>query len=175
MAILKGTPCGGVLLDDEIFDVVEDVITVQGAVPILTTTAMCGVLLDGSVFEVLGEPYNFVITSTNRLDDNVTATVTANCGGLVCDARFFSLKDDGSLSFREGFFLTLNVIPADASVVVNDGEKDIEPFEQGKHIYLLEDGNATYTWTVSKSGYKTETGQVTASENKIIEVNLTTE
>lgn len=175
MAILKEIPCGGILLDDEIFDVVDDIITVQGAIPIQVTTAMCGVLLDGSVFEVLGEPYNFVVTSTNRPDDNIPATVTANCGGLIGDARFFSIKNDGSLTFREGFFLTLNVTPADASVVVNDGEKDIEPFEQGKHIYLLEDGNATYTWTVSKTGYQTQTGQVTASENKTIEVNLTTE
>jgi hypothetical protein len=62
------------------------------------------------------------------------------------------------------YFLKVNSIPADATVVVKQGTTEIEPING---VYLVED-TKTYTVTVNKTGYVEFTETVTVSSQDIV-------
>ncbi|WP_308588939.1 S-layer homology domain-containing protein [uncultured Oscillibacter sp.] len=65
--------------------------------------------------------------------------------------------------------VTFAVTPADAAVEVKDGETVVPANADG--TYTLEQGKA-YAYTVSADGYVTETGALTATEDKTVTVTL---
>lgn len=100
MAVLQNVPCGGVLLDDAVFAVNNGVITLadKEADEITTTVTMCSLEFDGAYFQIVGSPYQFILTSAAR-DTEVEkeakiTTFTANCGGLRLDAEYFELDEN---------------------------------------------------------------------------------
>lgn len=104
MAVLQNVPCGGVLLDDTVFAVNNGVITLAGkeADKITTTVTMCSLEFDGAYFQIVGSPYQFILTSAVRdieAEKEVEITTfTANCGGLRLDAEYFEIGDDGTVT-----------------------------------------------------------------------------
>lgn len=104
MAILKNVPCGGVLLDDTIFAVVDNIITLVGKEKedIVSTVTMCSLEFNGDYFNIIGTPYQFVLTSAARDTETETefdiTAFTANCGGLTLDAEYFEIGDDGAVT-----------------------------------------------------------------------------
>lgn len=71
--------------------------------------------------------------------------------------------------------ITLTATPADATVKLKKGSLPASPKttdkETGVYTYVVEKG-AEYTYTVSKFGYKTETGSITVNANVNKTVNL---
>lgn len=71
--------------------------------------------------------------------------------------------------------ITLTATPADATVKLEKGSQPASPKttdkETGVYTYVVEKG-AEYTYTVSKFGYKTETGSITVNANVNKTVNL---
>lgn len=71
--------------------------------------------------------------------------------------------------------ITLTATPADATVKLEKGSLPASPKttdkETGVYTYVVEKG-AEYTYTVSKFGYKTETGSITVNANVNKTVNL---
>ncbi len=71
--------------------------------------------------------------------------------------------------------ITLTATPADATVKLEKGSLPANPKttdkETGVYTYVVEKG-AEYTYTVSKFGYKTETGSITVNANVNKTVNL---
>jgi len=73
------------------------------------------------------------------------------------------------------YTVTFTITPeeaADATVEVKDGEGNVvKPVEEGGYVYKLAPG--TYTYTVSKTGYVTQTGEFTVvNKDLTITVNL---
>ena len=179
MAILNKVPCGGVWLDDTIFKVKNGVITLVEEVSPTKSVNACGVPFDYNVFKLENDRtgLNYVLTSANAPDGIIENYILGNCGGLMCDARYFS-KTDNVLSFVEGFILTVNVTPADSgytiSVVDGDGE-EVTPMYGTENQYLMIQLDATYTIVASADGYVSETQDVVANQNEVINIELVAE
>ncbi|MEE0067407.1 MAG: hypothetical protein UEY11_09385, partial [Evtepia gabavorous] len=80
----------------------------------------------------------------------------------------------GSVTKGEGspttyYAITFSVTPSDANIVVKDSDGKEVSAVNGK--YALEKGK-TYTYEVSKSGYRTQTGTFTVTEAETISVTL---
>ena len=90
-------------------------------------------------------------TATNNINGNIIGTVT---------------QGEESTTYYE---VTFNVIPSDASIVVKDASKNVMSAVNGK--YALK-GGGTYTYEVSKSGYRTQTGTFTVTKAETISVTL---
>ena len=89
-------------------------------------------------------------------------TAKTNCG-IKLDARYFDMST-GSAQFEMKYFLKVNSIPADATVVVKQGTTEIEPING---VYLVED-TKTYTVTVNKTGYVEFTDDVTIDGEDVV-------
>lgn len=168
------TSCGGVLLDNSIFKVVDGVISVIGEVsPITEITSVCGQPFDAHVFAV-GKNIEGkdVLTSNTAPDGVVMHTVRSNCGFLG-DARYFSSVDN-TLSFQEGFILTVNVAPFDAepTIVVKQGLDVIQPLIGTTNQFLMTVIDGVYDVSVSAIGYYTKTQQIINTENEVINIAL---
>ena len=90
-------------------------------------------------------------TATNDINGNIIGTVT---------------QGEESTTYYE---ITFDVTPSDASIVVKDSDGKEVSAVNGK--YALEK-NKTYTYEVSKSGYRTQTGTFTVTEAETISVTL---
>ncbi|WP_295579699.1 S-layer homology domain-containing protein [uncultured Oscillibacter sp.] len=93
-----------------------------------------------------------------------TATITAAVGGKSATC-VVTVNQTAPLTC----VVTFAVTPEGATVVVKDGETVVPANADG--TYTLEQGKA-YAYTVSADGYVTETGALTATEDKTVTVTL---
>lgn len=166
--------CGGIVLGDSL-KLLNGVICDADATTVDVDAAVstCGQLWDGALFVkayVDGCP---VITLHNSEGDEVgtPVKVRGNCG-VGLDGRFFKLVD-GVVNLQDGFVLTVNVTPADAAIKVADADStEVEPVSGTTNTFLLDGLGDTYTATVSKDGYVTQTQTITNNGDQTITVTL---
>lgn len=164
--------CGGIKLDNT-FKVVKGIICDANAITVDATKAVstCGQRWDGALFTVS----NKVITLHNSEGDAVGAPVPikGNCG-VGLDGRFFKLSK-GVVSLQDGFVLTVNATPADATIKVTDVDSaEVAPITGTVNTFLLSGLGDSYTLTASKTGYTTKTQTVVNNGDQTVEVTLET-
>lgn len=162
--------CGGIKLDDT-FKIIKGIICVANATTVDATKAVstCGQRWDGALFTVS----NKVVTLHNSEGDEVgTPTpIKGNCG-VGLDGRFFKLSN-GIVSLQDGFVLTINTTPADATIKVTDVDSaEIAPITGTTNTFLLSSLGDSYTLTVSKTGYTTKTQTVVNNGDQTVEIIL---
>lgn len=162
--------CGGIKLDNTL-KVIKGIICDANATSVDATKAVstCGQRWDGALFTVS----NKVITLHNSEGDEVgtPAPIRGNCG-VGLDGRFFKLSK-GVVSLQDGFVLTVNVTPADATIKVTDVDSaEVAPVTGITNTFLLSGLGDNYTLTVSKTGFTTKTQTITNDKDQTIEVTL---
>ncbi len=162
--------CGGIKLDDTL-KVIKGVICDANATSVDATKAVstCGQRWDGALFTVS----NKVITLHNSEGEEVGTPVPikGNCG-VGLDGRFFKLSK-GVVSLQDGFVLTVNVTPADATIKVTDVDSaEVAPITGTTNTFLLSGLGDSYTVEVSKTGFTTKTQTITNDKDQTIEVTL---
>lgn len=162
--------CGGIKLD-KTFKVIKGIICDANATTVDATKAVstCGQRWDGALFTVS----NKVITLHNSEGEEVGTPVPikGNCG-VGLDGRFFKLNK-GVVSLQDGFLLTVNANPADATIKVTDVDSaEIAPITGTTNTFLLSGLGDSYTLTVSKTGYTTKTQTVVNNSDQTVEITL---
>lgn len=162
--------CGGIKLD-KTFKVIKGIICDANATTVDATKAVstCGQRWDGALFTVS----NKVITLHNSEGEEVGTPVPikGNCG-VGLDGRFFKLNK-GVVSLQDGFLLTVNVTPADATIKVTGVDSaEIAPITGTTNTFLLSGLGDSYTLTVSKTGYTTKTQTVVNNSDQTVDVEL---
>ena len=162
--------CGGIKLD-KTFKVIKGIICDANATTVDATKAVstCGQRWDGALFTVS----NKVITLHNSEGEEVGTPVPTkgNCG-VGLDGRFFKLNK-GVVSLQDGFVLTVNVTPADATIKVTDVDSaEVTPITGTTNTFLLSGLGDSYTLTVSKTGFTTETQAIVNNGDQTVEVTL---
>ena len=162
--------CGGIKLDDTL-KVIKGIICDANATSVDATKAVstCGQRWDGALFAVS----NKVITLHNSEGDEVGTPVPikGNCS-VGLDGRFFKLSK-GIVSLQDGFVLTVNVTPADATIKVTDVDSaEVVPVTGTTNTFLLSGLGDNYTLTVSKIGFTTKTQTITNDKDQTVEVTL---
>lgn len=162
--------CGGIKID-ETMKIINGVICDANAntVDVSKAVSVCGQLWDGNLFTVADN----VITLHDSEGEDVGAPtkIKGNCG-IGLDGRFFKL-DKGVVSLQDGFVLTVDVTPTDATIKVTDaGSIVIAPITGTTNTFLLSGLGDTYTVEVSKTGYTTKTQTVTNNADQTITITL---
>lgn len=162
--------CGGIKIDDSM-KIIDGVICDAGATAVDGSKAVsvCGQLWDGDLFTVSDK----IITLHNSEGDEVGTPVKikGNCG-IGLDGRFFKLTK-GVVSLQDGFVLTVNVAPADATIKVTDTDsEEVDPIIGTTNTFLLDGLGDTYTVEVSKTGYTTKSQTVTNNGDQTITIAL---
>ena len=162
--------CGGIKLDNT-FKVIKGIICDANATTVDATKAVstCGQRWDGALFTVSDK----VITLHNSEGDAVGTPVPikGNCG-VGLDGRFFKLSK-GVVSLQDGFVLTVNATPADATIKVTDADSaEVAPITGATNTFLLSGLGDTYTVEVSKTGFITKTQTVVNNGDQTVEVTL---
>lgn len=162
--------CGGIKLD-KTFKVIKGIICDANATTVDATKAVstCGQRWDGALFTVS----NKVITLHNSEGEEVGTPVPTkgNCG-VGLDGRFFKLNK-GVVSLQDGFVLTVNVTPADATIKVTDVDSaEVTPITGTTNTFLLSGLGDSYTLTVSKTGFTTKTQAIVNNGDQTVEVTL---
>ena len=162
--------CGGIKID-ETMKIINGVIcdANASAVDVSEAVSVCGQLWDGNLFTVTDN----VITLHDSEGEDVGAPtkIKGNCG-IGLDGRFFKL-DKGVVSFQDGFVLTVDVTPTDATIKVTDTDSAvIAPITGTTNTFLLSGLGDTYTVEVSKTGYTTKTQTVTNNADQKIVITL---
>lgn len=165
--------CSGIKLD-KTFKVIKGIICDANATSVDATKAVstCGQLWDGALFTVSDK----VITLHNSEGEEVGTPVPikGNCG-VGLDGRFFKLSK-GVVSLQDGFVLTVNVTPADATIKVTDIDSaEVAPITGTTNTFLLSGLGDSYTLTVSKTGFTTKTQIVVNNGDQTVEVELVAE
>ncbi len=164
--------CGGIKLD-KTFKVIKGIICDANATTVDATKAVstCGQRWDGALFTVS----NKVITLHNSEGEEVGTPVPikGNCG-VGLDGRFFKVNK-GVVSLQDGFLLTINTTPADATIKVTGVDSaEIAPITGTTNTFLLSGLGDSYTLTVSKTGYTTKTQTVVNNSDQTVEITLET-
>ncbi len=162
--------CGGIKLDDT-FKIIKGIICDANATTVDATKAVstCGQRWDGALFTVS----NKVVTLHNSEGEEVgtPAPIKGNCG-VGLDGRFFKLSK-GVVSLQDGFVLTVNATPADATIKVTDVDSaEVAPITGTTNTFLLSGLGDSYTLTVSKTGYTTKTQTVVNNGDQTVEITL---
>lgn len=162
--------CGGIKLDNT-FKVVKGIICDANAITVDATKAVstCGQRWDGALFTVS----NKVITLHNSEGDEVgiPVPIKGNCG-VGLDGRFFKLSK-GVVSLQDGFVLTVNATPADATIKVTDVDSaEVAPITGTTNTFLLSGLGDSYTVEVSKTGYTTQAKTITNNGDQTVDVTL---
>ena len=162
--------CGGIKLD-KTFKVIKGIICDANATTVDATKAVstCGQRWDGALFTVS----NKVITLHNSEGEEVGTPVPikGNCG-VGLDGRFFKVSK-GVVSLQDGFVLTVNATPSDATIKVTDvGSAEVAPITGTTNTFLLSGLGDSYTLTVSKTGFTTKTQAVVNNGDQTVEVTL---
>lgn len=166
--------CGGIK-HDATLKIINGVLCDAGATSVDVSKAVttCGQLWDGSLFTKVVQNGKQIITLHDSEGEAVgeAVPVNGNCG--VClDGRFFKVAD-GVVSLQDGFVLTVNVTPADATIAVADAEgANVAPVSGKTNVFLLGGIGDQYTVTVSKDGYTTQTQTVSNNSNQTITIEL---
>ena len=166
--------CGGIHFDNSL-KIIDGIICDAGASTADASKAVttCGQLWDGALFTKAVQNGKPVITLHNSEGEEVgtPVPVNGNCG-VGLDGRFFKVAD-GVVSLQDGFVLTVNVNPADATIAVAGDEGSVNPVTGTTNQFLLQDIGGVYTVTISKGGYETWQDNVTNDGDKTINVVLT--
>ena len=86
--------------------------------------------------------------------------------------RFFKVSK-GIVSLQDGFVLTVNATPADATIKVTDVESaEVTPVACTTNTFLLSGLGDSYTLTVSKTGFTTKTQTVVNNGEQNVEITL---
>lgn len=162
--------CGGIKLDNT-FKVIKGIICDANATTVDATKAVstCGQRWDGALFTVSDK----VITLHNSEGEEVGTPVSirGNCG-VGLDGRFFKVSK-GVVSLQDGFVLTVNATPSDATIKVTDVDSaEVAPITGTTNTFLLSGLGDSYTLTVSKTGYATKTQAVVNNGDQTVEVKL---
>lgn len=162
--------CGGIKLD-KTFKVIKGIICDANATSVDATKAVstCGQRWDGALFTVS----NKVITLHNSEGEEVgtPAPIKGNCG-VGLDGRFFKVNK-GVVSLQDGFVLTVNTTPSDATIKVTDvGSAEVVPITGTTNTFLLSGLGDSYTLTVSKTGFTTKTQAVVNNGDQTVEITL---
>ena len=162
--------CGGIKLD-KTFKVIKGIICDANATSVDATKAVstCGQRWDGTLFTVS----NKVITLHNSEGEEVGTPVPikGNCG-VGLDGRFFKVNK-GVVSLQDGFVLTVNATPSDATIKVTDvGSAEVAPITGTTNTFLLSGLGDSYTLTVSKTGFTTKTQAVVNNGDQTVEITL---
>ena len=166
--------CGGIHLDSETLKIINGIICDINATSVDATKAVstCGQRWDGALFIVS----NKVITLHNSEGDEVgtPAPIKGNCG-VGLDGRFFKLSK-GVVSLQDGFVLTVNATPADATIKVTDVDSaEVAPITGTTNTFLLSGLGDNYTIEVSKTGFTTKTQTGVNNGDQTVEVELVAE
>lgn len=162
--------CGGIKLD-KTFKVIKGIICDANATTVDATKAVstCGQRWDGALFTVS----NKVITLHNSEGEEVGTPVPikGNCG-VGLDGRFFKVNK-GVVSLQDGFVLTVNATPSDATIKVTDVDSTkVAPITGTTNTFLLSGLGDSYTLTVSKTGFTTKTQAVVNNGDQTVEITL---
>lgn len=162
--------CGGIKLDNT-FKVIKGIICDANATTVDATKAVstCGQRWDGALFTVSDK----VITLHNSEGEEVGTPVSikGDCG-VGLDGRFFKVSK-GVVSLQDGFVLTVNATPSDATIKVTDVDSaEVAPITGTTNTFLLSGLGDSYTLTVSKTGYATKTQAVVNNGDQTVEVKL---
>lgn len=162
--------CGGIKLDNT-FKVIKGIICDANATTVDATKAVstCGQRWDGALFTVSDK----VITLHNSEGEEVGTPVSirGNCG-VGLDGRFFKVSK-GVVSLQDGFVLTVNATPSDATIKVTDVDSaEVAPIAGTTNTFLLSGLGDSYTLTVSKTGFTTKTQTVVNNGDQTVEVTL---
>ena len=162
--------CGGIKLD-KTFKVIKGIICDANATSVDATKAVstCGQRWDGALFTVS----NKVITLHNSEGEEVgtPAPIKGNCG-VGLDGRFFKVSK-GVVSLQDGFVLTVNATPSDATIKVTDVDSaEVAPITGTTNTFLLSGLGDSYTLTVSKTGFTTKTQAIVNNGDQTVEVTL---
>lgn len=162
--------CGGIKLDNT-FKVINGIICDANATSVDATKAVstCGQLWDGALFTKSGH----VVTLHNSEGEDIghVVSINGNCG-VGLDGRFFSVTK-GIVSLQNGFVLTVNVTPDDATIKVADADStEVSPISGTTNTFLLSGLGDTYTVTVSKTGYTTQTKTVKNNGDQTVTIAL---
>lgn len=166
-----GKFCGGIRLNLETLKIINGIICDANATSVDATKAVstCGQRWDGALFTVS----NKVITLHNSEGDAVGTPVPikGNCG-VGLDGRFFKLSK-GVVSLQDGFVLTVNATPADATIKVTDVDSvEVAPITGTTNTFLLSGLGDSYTVEVSKTGFTTKTQTVVNNGDQTVEITL---
>ena len=162
--------CGGIKLDNT-FKVIKGIICDANATTVDATKAVstCGQRWDGALFTVSDK----VITLHNSEGEEVGTPVSikGNCG-VGLDGRFFKVNK-GVVSLQDGFVLTVNTTPSDATIKVTDVDSaEVAPIAGTTNTFLLSGLGDSYTLTVSKTGFTTKTQAIVNNGDQTVEVTL---
>lgn len=166
--------CGGIK-HDATLKVINGVLCDAGATSVDVSKAVttCGQLWDGSLFTKVVQNGKKIITLHDSEGEAVgeVVPVNGNCG-VGLDGRFFKVAD-GVVSLQDGFVLTVNVTPADATITVADAKgTNVAPVSGKTNVFLLGGIGDQYTVTVSKDGYTTQTQTVSNNSDQTITIEL---
>lgn len=166
--------CGGIK-HDATLKIINGVLCDAGATSVDVSKAVttCGQLWDGSLFTKVVQNGKKIITLHDSEGEAVgeAVPVNGNCG-VGLDGRFFKVAD-GVVSLQDGFVLTVNVTPADATITVTDAEgANVAPVSGKTNVFLLGGIGDQYTVTVSKDGYTTQTQTVSNNSDQTITIEL---
>ena len=166
--------CGGIK-HDATLKIINGVLCDAGATSVDVSKAVttCGQLWDGSLFTKVVQNGKQIITLHDGDGEAVgeAVPVNGNCG-VGLDGRFFKVAD-GVVSLQDGFVLTVNVTPADATITVADAEgANVAPVSGKTNAFLLGGIGDQYTVTVSKDGYTTKTQTVSNNSDQTITIEL---
>lgn len=167
--------CGGIKLSSESLKIIKGIICDVNAstVDVSKAVSTCGQLWDGDLFTVAKVGDSKIITLHNSEGEEIGEPVFAkgNCG-VGLDGRFFKLNK-GVVSLRNGFLLTVNAAPSDATIKVTDvGSVEVAPITGTTNTFLLSGLGDSYTLTVSKTGYTTKTQAVVNNGDQTVEITL---
>ena len=163
--------CGGIKLSSESLKIIKGIICDANATSVDATKAVstCGQRWDGALFTVS----NKVITLHNSEGEEVGTPVPikGNCG-VGLDGRFFKVNK-GVVSLQDGFVLTVNATPSDATIKVTDVDRaEVAPITGTTNTFLLSGLGDSYTLTVSKTGFTTKTQAVVNNGDQTVKVTL---
>lgn len=163
--------CGGLKLDKDSFKIVKGVICDTNATTVDMTKVVstCGQLWDGALFAVA----DGVVTLHHSEGEEVgtPVPVKGNCG-VGLDGRFFKLNK-GVVSLQDGFVLTVNVTPTDATIDVTDAEgENIDPIAGTANTFLLSGLGDSYTITATKDGYTAKSQTVKNNGDQTVTIEL---
>lgn len=170
--------CGGIHLDKNTLKVIQGIICDVGATTVKVDKAIspCGQLWDGDLFTVVKVGNSKVVTLHNSEGNGVgePVVVKGNCS-VGLDGRFFKLSK-GIVSLQDGFVLTVNATPADATIKVTDVDSaEVTPVTGTTNTFLLSGLGDNYTIEVSKTGFTTKTQTVVNNGDQTVEVELVAE
>ena len=80
---------------------------------------------------------------------------------------------NGAVTLQNGFVLTVNATPSDATIAVKNADSTpVTPITGTTNQFLLSGLGDSYTVTVSKTGYTAQTKTITNDKDQTIIVTL---